>query len=267
MSDRDDYPAGVPCWVEGLHRDTEAARAFYGPLLGWEFEGSGGDSASEYFVARLRGREVAGLAPMPAMVEDTDGGWMTHVAVDSAADAAEMATRAGGQVMAGPMELPPAGNLSVIADPAGAIFCAWERDARFGAEVVNEAGAWSMSALRTDDAERADAFYKEMFGWDAEPFGPDEAGMALYRLPGFVGGEPSQPVPRDVVAVRMPLGQDEQPHWHIDFWIDDAEAAAAKVRDLGGAVVSGPEEWPPFIQAELADPQGGVFSVSQLVVD
>ena len=30
---------------------------------GWEFEGSGGEP--EYFVARLRGLDVAGLAPMP----------------------------------------------------------------------------------------------------------------------------------------------------------------------------------------------------------
>ena len=59
MSERDEYPAGVPCWVEGLHRDCAAARDFYGPLMGWEFEGSG-DEPQYFFVARLR-REVAGL--------------------------------------------------------------------------------------------------------------------------------------------------------------------------------------------------------------
>lgn len=265
MSDRDDYPAGVPCWVEGLHRDANAARDFYGPLMGWEFEGSGGEP--EYFVAHLRDREVAGLAPMPQVVEDSDGDWMTHVAVDSAAAAAEAAAAAGGQVVAGPMDLPPAGSLTVIADPAGAVFCAWESDGRVGAQAINEPGAWSMSALKSGDPDRADVFYRELFGWQSEPFGPPEAGMALYRLAGYVGGTPTQPVPRDVVAVRMPLDDGEEPHWHVDFWIDDAEAAAAKAGALGGTVVSPPTEAPPFIQTTLADPQGGRFSLSQLVAN
>lgn len=262
MSERDEYPAGVPCWVEGLHRDPDAARGFYGALMGWEFEGSGGEP--EYFVARLRGREVAGLAPMPQMVEDTDGAWMTHMAVDSAAATAEAAAGAGGRLVAGPMELPPAGTLAVIADPAGAVFCAWEPQGRVGAELVNEPGAWSMSALQTGDPAGADAFYAAVFGWNAEPFGPPEANMALYRLPGYVGGTSTQPVPRDVVAVRMPLEHGE-PHWALDFWVADAEVAAAQAAELGGTVVAAPYDSPPFKQAVLSDPQGGTFSVSQLM--
>ncbi len=103
-----------------------------------------------------------------------------------------------------------------------------------GAQVINEASAWSMSSLQTADAVAADAFYEALFGWKAEPFGPPEAGIAVYRLPGFFGGEPSQPVPRDVVAVRMPLEEGQQPHWHVDFWIDDAEDAAARTAQMGG---------------------------------
>jgi len=266
MSERDDYPAGVPCWVEGLHRDPDAAREFYGALMGWEFEGSGGEP--EYFVARLRGLDVAGLAPMPEAVTDVDGGWMTHVAVDSAAASAEAATAAGGRLVAGPMDVAPAGRLAVIADPAGAIFCAWEGQLRLGAQVINEAGAWSMSSLQTADAGAADAFYDALFGWKAEPFGPPDAGIAVYRLPGFFGGEPSQPVPRDVVAVRMPLEEGQQPHWHVDFWIADADGAAARAAQMGGTVVVAPHDAPPaFRQAVLADPQGGTFSVSQLLPD
>lgn len=258
------YPAGVPCWVEGLHRDLQAARDFYGRLMGWEFESSGGEP--EYLVARHRGCAVAGLAPMPESLEDVDGVWMTHVAVDSAADAAEAATAAGGTVMAGPMHLPPAGSLTVIRDPTGAVFCAWEREARGGAEMVNEAGAWSMSSLKTPDPDRAAAFYGRLFGWQTEPFGPPEANISLFRLPGYVGGTETQPVPRDVVAVMMPLDPGQDPHWHLDFWVSDAEDAVAKTRALGGDVVVEPYDAPPaFKQAVLADPQGAVFSISQLM--
>ena len=63
MSERDDYPAGVPCWVETLHDDPRAAGAFYGALLGWELVGSdrGRGRKDEYLVARLRGHDVAGI--------------------------------------------------------------------------------------------------------------------------------------------------------------------------------------------------------------
>ena len=38
MSERDSYPAGVPCWVTNLQHDVPAARDFYGELFGWEME-------------------------------------------------------------------------------------------------------------------------------------------------------------------------------------------------------------------------------------
>ena len=133
--------------------------------------------------------------------------WVTHVRVDSAGAAAERARAAGGAVLDGPIDADPAGRFAVLADPLGAVFCAWEADIREGAELINEPGAWAMSALQTPDPERAAAFYGELFGWQAEPWGP----VHLLRLPGYVGGTEEQPVPRDVVAVMAPLGDPGRP--------------------------------------------------------
>ena len=260
MSERDEYPAGVPCWVEGLHRDVDAAVAFYGQVMGWEID----DEGRGEFMARLRGRDVAGMARMPDEVKDSDSAWMTHVAVDSADGAAEAATAAGGTVLAGPMDLSPEGTLVVIADPEGAVIGAWEAGRHQGAQLVNEAGAWSISALNTADPDRAKAFYGDLFGWETEDFGPPGAGIAVFRLPGYFGGEPSQPVPRDVVAAMAPLAEGPA-RWSVDFWIADADAAAAKTQELGGSILSGPEDAPPFREAVLADPQGAEFAVSQMV--
>ena len=58
MSERDNYPPGVPCWVDNLVPDPATATAFYGDLLGWEFDGPG---PGDYYVAKLRGRDVAGV--------------------------------------------------------------------------------------------------------------------------------------------------------------------------------------------------------------
>jgi predicted enzyme related to lactoylglutathione lyase len=117
-----------------------------------------------------------------------------------------------------------------------------------------------MSALRTTDAQAAGPFYRAVFGWETDEFAP---GIVLFRRPGYVGGEPEQPVPRDVVAVMM--GGESDPGWGVDVWVADADATAALAASLGGRVVVEPHAIPGFRNAVIADPQGAVLSVSQLL--
>src|SRR5438093_660768 len=122
MSERHGYPPGVPCWVETLQPDPEAAASFYGDLFGWEFTGPGsmtGDPPGRYFVARLRGSDVAGIGSLPFERASRLAEWITHISVDSA-DAAVKARSAGGSVVAEPFDTLPAGRMAVLGDPAGA---------------------------------------------------------------------------------------------------------------------------------------------------
>jgi uncharacterized protein len=269
MSERDDYQPGVPCWVDTLQPDPEAAVRFYGELFGWSFEGPGampGDPPGQYFAARLRGRDVAGLGSRAA---DGPAAWNTYISVESADEAATKVRDAGGSVVAEPFDVPPAGRMAVLTDPAGAAFCLWEPAERKGAQLVNEPGAWSMSFLSTTDPEAAKAFYGSVFGWDDEPMDMGGQEFTLCRLPGYVGGEPEQPVPRDVVAAILPADSDgaEGPQrWNVDFRIADADGAAAKAAELGGSVITGPYDTPGFRQAVLADQHGATFTVSQLLL-
>ncbi|HEY6886485.1 MAG TPA: VOC family protein, partial [Solirubrobacter sp.] len=168
----------------------------------------------------------------------------------------------GGTVLLEPMDALPAGRLAVIVDPTGAAFAIWEAREREGAELVNEAGTWTMSSLHTPDPTAASAFYGALFGWEPEPFGP----MTLLRLEGYIGGRAKQPIPRDVVAVMAPPAPDIPPHWNVNLQVSDADLTAEMTANLGGAVIEGPFDTPGFRNAVLADPQGAVFSVSQLVV-
>jgi uncharacterized protein len=275
MSERDHYPPGVPCWVETLQADPRAAMAFYGSLFGWEFEGPAAitsASADEYYVARLDGADVAGIGRLASSSASRTPRWTTYVRVDSVATAAPRAAQAGGDILVGPLDAPPAGSLAILADPAGAPFGIWEPQDRQGAQRVNEASAWAMSSLTTDDPEGAKAFYAAMFGWTVEPFGT--SGFEVFRLPGYFGGQPLQPVSRDTVAGLLPMGAEEsggsgagqRPHWDVDFWIDGVDAAADRAEAGGGAVVVAPYDMGNFRTAVLADPAGAVFSVSQLMV-
>jgi predicted enzyme related to lactoylglutathione lyase len=272
MSERERYPAGVPCWVETLQPDVKAALDFYGRLFEWESVGPGpmpGEPPGQYFVARVRGRDVAGIGSLQGQSGTSAPAWSTYIRVDSADAAARKATSAGGSLLAGPFDAAPAGRFAVLSDPAGAIFCVWEAKSREGAQLVNEPGAWAMSLLHSSDPGRSKTFYGKLFGWQPEPFGAPEAQVTLWRLPGYVGGEPQQPVPRDVVAGMVPIAGDNssgaaRSHWSVDFWIDDADVAATKAAQLGGKVVVAPFDMPGFRTAVLADPKGALFSVSKL---
>jgi hypothetical protein len=99
------------------------------------------------------------------------------------------------------------------------------------------------------------------FGWETEAFGD----FTLFRLPGYVGGDPSQPVPRDVVAAMGPAAEGPAA-WEVDFWTDDAERAAEVTARRGGTVHGDVHDAGPFRRAALTDPNGASLTVSELVL-
>jgi predicted enzyme related to lactoylglutathione lyase len=259
------YPPGVPCWVETLHPEPRAALAFYHALFGWDASAPGPmPQGGEYYVARLHGDDVAGIATLPPS-GIADPAWTTYIRVDRLEDTVSRVLAAGGQMIVVPLDAQPAGRLAIVATPTGATFGLWQPGDRSGAQRINQPGAWAMSAIRARDLDAALPFYTTVFGWNAEPFEMGGAKGALLRLPGYVGGLPQQPVPRDVVAVATGDGSLNTDHWSVDFWIDDVDAAAKQVTKSGGTVVVPPFETAPFRRAVIACPAGAVFTISQLM--
>jgi uncharacterized protein len=65
-----------------------------------------------------------------------------------------------------------------------------------------------------------------------------------------------------------PIAADDRttsPHWSVTFAVDDADATAAKAKELGGEVVSGPIDAPWTRMAVIKDPQGATFIAGQFV--
>jgi predicted enzyme related to lactoylglutathione lyase len=262
MSVRHAYPPGVPCWVETWRRDATIAHGFYAQLFGWQLA-EAGTAANGYATFRFRGHPVAGIG------RGMGGGlgapaWLTLVRVNDLESAIDR-TRAAGGRLHHRRDRRPAGRAAEILDPAGALIGLWEAEAHQGASLVNEAAAWALSSLRTTDPAAARAFYWAVFGWRAESWGSDGE-TTLFRLPGYVGGIPDQPVPRDVVAIMTPLRSGPAgpggAHWAVDFWVDDPDAVAWSAQQLGGSVLLEPYTTPGFRSATLADPAGAVFTVS-----
>jgi predicted enzyme related to lactoylglutathione lyase len=120
-----------------------------------------------------------------------------------------------------------------------------------------------MSHLGSPDTERAAAFYGALFGWTTETFGEGAGAVTMFRLPGYVGGQPQQPVSREVVAT-MAASDDAPPHWGVNFWDHDVDATAAKATELGGTAIAAPFDTPISRMAVLADPHGASFSISNV---
>ena len=218
-------------------------------------------------MCRLRGRDVAAIASRPEGAPPVTA-WTTYVWVDDVDSTVAKATDAGGGVLVEPFDALDGGRIAVIADPAGAAIGIWQPGAHQGAQLVNEPSAYAMSALMTSDPAEAKRFYTEVFGWGIATFEMGEDEMVMWTVAGYVGGEPEQPVQRDVVATMLPPsanGDGPPPHWDVDFWIADVDAAAAKVEELGGQVLTPPYDLPGtgLRQGVFMDPQGATFSLTQ----
>jgi predicted enzyme related to lactoylglutathione lyase len=281
MLERDTYPAGVPCWVDTDQPDPNAAVEFYAGLFGWEFDDRmPADAPVKYFVAKLRGKDVAGVGGRPDDAPETPVAWNSYVAVDSADDITAKVTDNGGRVVMEPFDVLDAGRMAVLADPEGAVFCVWQAKGSPGAVLVNEPGTWNFSELNTRDPEGAKAFYASVFGWEASGFSFEGADYVMFRMPGY-GKFLAELDPEiysrqelapegfeDCVAWLQPITakqsrDDVAPHWSVTFAVDDADVAAARVAELGGKVEVSPFDVGPTRISVVSDPQGASFTVSK----
>jgi predicted enzyme related to lactoylglutathione lyase len=281
MPERDGYIPGVPCWIDTSQPDPAAAVDFYSGLFGWECEDvMPPGSAGQYYMARIRGRDVAAVSGIPEGAPPM-AMWNTYIWVDSADQTAAKVREAGGKVLTEPFDVMDAGRMAVCADPEGAVFCAWQANQHKGARVVNEHGSLNFNGLNTRDPEGAKSFYGAVFGWQALPL---PGGVAMWTMPGYgdhleandpgirarvaeVGGPPGF---EDVVASINPIPDDQPdvpPHWNVTFATDDADATAAKASELGGKVIVAPFDAPWVRMTVLSDPQGATFIASKFVLE
>jgi predicted enzyme related to lactoylglutathione lyase len=274
MPERDGYIPGVPCWVDTSQPDPEAAVNFYGGLFGWEFEDvMPPGSQGKYFIARLRGGDVAAVGSIPEGAPPA-AMWNTYIWVDRADDTASTAIQAGGRVLMEPFDVMNAGRMAVLADPQGAAFCVWQAQEHTGAQIVNEAGSLNFNVLNTPDTAAAKRFYGAVFGWTTLDLGNGEFWtLPAYgdHLEGLTPGIRKMTADmgaagfEDVVAAIRPSEGDTSPHWGVAFSTDDADATAEKVEVLGGELVVPPVDAPWARITVIRDPQGATFTASQFV--
>lgn len=114
---------GAFSWCELMTPDPAAAQAFYGPLLGWDFK-AGDVEGTLYTTISVAGKEVGGIASLPASSPGMPPAWGLYITVEDVDAIAEQAQTLGGKILMPAMDIPQVGRFALLQDPQGATFCA-----------------------------------------------------------------------------------------------------------------------------------------------
>jgi predicted enzyme related to lactoylglutathione lyase len=243
-----DRTMGEPIWLELASTDPERSLAFYGGLLGWTADPS--DSLDGAATLRLKRDFVARLVPMP------DDGWIVYLKVPDAGAAAAAVRSQGGGLELGPATVDDLGVLVIATDPTGARVGFWQPGTHPGFEVENAPGAPAWFELHTLDFAAAVPFYRTVAGWQPVSMGDSDE----FRM--VVHGEPGAARVGIYDAARDDL--DDESAWMPYFAVTDTDAAAARIRELGGALLDHPVDTPYGRVAHATDPLGTLFTIIRL---
>jgi uncharacterized protein len=235
-----DFVPGSPCWLDLGAPDVPAAAAFYGAVLGWDYESMGEGEDMEGGMFRRDGKIVAGLGKLTE--EGARSAWMIYYCVADADATTQSVRSAGGTVRVAPMDLDEWGRMAQYSDPLGGQFAVWQPGTNKGVELVDQPGSLSWTELYTSDGAAAKEFYGGVFGWQFSDMElPGGGGTYSLITP---AGQPEErmhgglmELPKESLALA-----DGRPYWHPVFAVADCDAAVAKVTENGGSVQMGPED-------------------------
>jgi predicted enzyme related to lactoylglutathione lyase len=240
-------------WYELMTTDVEAAKAFYGAVIGWTADPIGTE-ANPYDRWAIDGTSIAGLMPLPeaAAVNGARPAWLGYLHVPDVDTKCADILAAGGTTHMPATDFPGVGRIAMLADPQGAAFymIAPLGEGQSQSFAPGKIGHGGWNELHASDWETAFAFYATHFGWrqtDLMDMGPMGKYLLFSAGEHALGGMVNGPTPAP-------------PHWLYYFCVDDITAGTARVTEAGGSILAGPMEVPGTWVVTAADPQGAVFA-------
>jgi predicted enzyme related to lactoylglutathione lyase len=245
-------------WYDLLTTDLDAAKAFYGDVVGFT-QAPSGLPGPRYDLVMAGGQPIGGALQITDEMAGmgVKPGWLGHIAVEDIDAALVKLTSLGGAVHRGKTEIPGIGWFAVVADPQGAGFHLFQTHPDRPLQTdppKGTVGKVGWRELMAGDWKKALEFYQAMFGWktnEAMDMGP----MGTYQLWRAYGND------ADGGMMTKPDGAPG-PMWNYYFLVQGAEAAAGRIKAGGGQVLMGPTEVPGGGWVlNAVDPQGALFSL------
>lgn len=240
-------------WYELMTTDIEAAKAFYGKVVGWGTREAPGSSYTLFTVGQAA---TGGLIDLPPDAKKLGARpqWAGYISVDDVDGAVNQVKELGGTVHMPPTDVRDISRFSVVADPQMATFILvkWRDPDRQPPADPRAAGHVGWHELLAADWRRAFAFYSELFGWQKAVAEAGATGTyQQFAAAGeTIGGMFNKP-PTAPVAF-----------WLYYFSVADVGAAAERVKSAGGNILEGPTDVPDGDRvARCVDPQGAMFAL------
>ncbi|HTZ43126.1 MAG TPA: VOC family protein [Jatrophihabitans sp.] len=246
------FAAGTPCWVDLLSSDVDRAKRFYHEVFGWDAVDSDQEFGG-YVNFESDGHKVAGM-----MANAADSGmpdvWSTYLSTDDLPATVDAAVRAGGTIVAAPMQVGDLGSMAIVTDAAGAVVGFWQAGKHTGFGKYNEPGSVTWDELHSKNFAASREFYAAVLGWGYQPMSDTDE---FRYFTGQVNGE--------TVAGLMDsasfLPAEVPSMWTVYFATADIDATVEKVVAAGGRVIRPPETTPFGRIGEFADPTGAMFKL------
>lgn len=246
-------PHGDFIWYELLTNDPAAAKRFYDPVADWTIEAESSNPMDYRMIDTGDGLVGGTMTLTPDMTgHGARPTWLGYIGVDDV-DATVAAIEAkSGKVLMPANDIPDVGRIAMVADPQGHPFYVMRGsvDQISTSFAPDKPGHAAWNELQTTDLDGAKAFYTEIFGWtlgDVMPMGE----MGDYQFVDH-GGR--------MIGAMMTAPAGAPGGWGFAFFNRDVDAAAQRIRELGGKVDQGPMEVPGDQRALMAtDPEGVPF--------
>ncbi|MBI2212273.1 MAG: VOC family protein [Acidobacteria bacterium] len=242
-------------WYDMMSTDPTRSVEFYGALFGWTHSVESMEGVGEYTMLHNAGREFGGIVPFEAS-HGVPSHWMPYLSVADVDAAATKIPAIGGSVCVPPTDIPGIGRFAVVGDPTGAFISIFKNvgDGEVEPpELLGCPGNFCWNELLTTDQGKAYAFYTDLVGWgrDDMDMGPLGNYIVLTRHTGPVGG-----------MLNMPPDATHGSMWLPYVAVDDADATAARIVELGGAICLAPQDIPGMGRFAVAnDPLGAMFAI------
>jgi uncharacterized protein len=107
---------GAPGWLELRTSQSREAAQFLAAAVGWQITEMT-IAGSPYLVGNVQGHDIGGIREPPPD-EPATPQWTSYVTVADTAEVVARAQEAGGQVLAGPIDMRDVGRFVVLAHPA-----------------------------------------------------------------------------------------------------------------------------------------------------
>ncbi|HET7304956.1 MAG TPA: VOC family protein, partial [Segeticoccus sp.] len=113
---------GALVWSEQMSHDDEAAKRFYGQVLGYGYDSMDGDGFSYSTFSTADGRPRGGIGRLPGAESEVPAHWAVYFGVADTDAAAARVAELGGSVR-GELQDSPWGRIARVTGPQGEAFC------------------------------------------------------------------------------------------------------------------------------------------------